>query len=132
MSIGRGRWAVGGGQERGSSAGTTCSVRNRRRGSGLRTANGNGATVRRCPSSGRPGLGVLFEPWRRTGHGVVLRVVLELLGRHGRTEEVLEVLEHILLGGRKGARLGVRVEVGHAWCDRSLFPLGGLTNPNAN
>ena len=48
---------------------------------------------------------------RRTGHCMVLGVVLELLGRHGGTEEVLEVLQHILLAGRKGARLGVRFEL---------------------
>ena len=47
------------------------------------------------------------------GHGVVLRVVLELLGRDGGAEEVLEVLEHILLAWRKGFWLGVRVEIGH-------------------
>ena len=48
------------------------------------------------------------------GHGVVLGVVLQLLGRDGRAEEVLQVLEHVLLGGRERARLRVVVEVGHA------------------
>ena len=37
-------------------------------------------------------------------HGVVLRVVLELLGRHGGAEEILQVLEDILLGRREGTR----------------------------
>ena len=45
------------------------------------------------------------------GDGVVLAVILELLGRHGRAEEVLQVLEDILLGRRERARLGVRVEL---------------------
>jgi len=48
------------------------------------------------------------------GHGVVLRVVLQLLGRDGRAEEVLQVLEHVLLGRSERARLGVRLEgIGH-------------------
>ena len=46
--------------------------------------------------------------------GVVLAVVLELLGRHGGAKEILQILQHVLLGRRKGARLGVRVElIGH-------------------
>ena len=46
--------------------------------------------------------------------GVVLAVILELLGRHRSAEEVLQVLQDILLGRRKGARLRVRVElIGH-------------------
>ena len=43
-------------------------------------------------------------------HGVVLGVVLELLRRDGGAKEVLEVLEDILLGRRKRARLGVLIE----------------------
>jgi predicted RNA-binding protein Jag len=46
-------------------------------------------------------------------HGVMFAVVLELLGRHGRAEEILQVLEDILLGRRERARLRVRVEVRH-------------------
>lgn len=42
---------------------------------------------------------------------MVLGVVLELLGRDGGAEKVLEVLHHVLLGGRKGARLRLRVEL---------------------
>ena len=50
-------------------------------------------------------------------HGVMLGVVLELLGRHGGAEEVLEVLEDVLLGRSKGARLRVVMETGHACVD---------------
>lgn len=47
-------------------------------------------------------------------NSVVLAVILELLGRHGRAEEVLQILQDVLLGRRKGARLRVRVElIGH-------------------
>ena len=41
---------------------------------------------------------------------MVLGVVRELLGGHGRAEEVLQVLQNIFLGRRKGARLWVRVK----------------------
>ena len=65
------------------------------------------ARARACARAGR----VLGACWAsRTGHGVVLGVVLELLGRYGRAEEVHQVLENIVLGGRKGARLWVGVE----------------------
>ena len=49
---------------------------------------------------------------RRTGDGVVLRIVLQFFRTDGRAEEVLEVLEDILLRRREGARLGLRVEGG--------------------
>ena len=62
------------------------------------------------------------------GHGMVLRVVLELLGRDGGAEEVLEVLEDILLAGRKGARLRVVVEVGHIGL-RPEFFFGARAGP---
>ena len=44
---------------------------------------------------------------------MVLAVVLELLGRDGGAEKVLQVLEDVLLGRRKGARLRLGVEIGH-------------------
>lgn len=51
------------------------------------------------------------------GHGVMLRVVLQLLGADGGTEKVHQVLEDVLLAWGKRARLRVRVElVGHG-CD---------------
>jgi len=61
------------------------------------------------------------EQARRTGTGIefegtcaLFAVVLELLGRHGGAKEILQVLEDVLLGRRKGARLGVGVElIGH-------------------
>jgi hypothetical protein len=51
----------------------------------------------------------------RTGHSMVLAVVLELLGRHGGAKEVLEVLEDVLLRRRKGARLRGLLEACHAY-----------------
>lgn len=53
----------------------------------------------------------------------VLRVVLELLGRDGGAEEVLEVLEDVLLGRRKGARLrvGVELSIRHGWLEDALL-----------
>ena len=45
------------------------------------------------------------------GDGVVLAVILELLGRDGGAKEVLQVLEDVLLGRRKGARLRLGVEL---------------------
>ena len=45
------------------------------------------------------------------GDGVVLAVILELLGRDGGAKEVLQVLEDVLLGRRKGARLRLSVEL---------------------
>ena len=67
-------------------------------------ASGHGKRVRVSPESV---CGV------RGSRLTVLRVVLELLGRDGGAEEVLEVLEDILLAGREGARLRVGIEVGH-------------------
>ena len=89
-----------------------CSGRRRRRGSGLRTARGKREAVPvKCEAGAK---GLVQAGGGRTGHGVVLGVVLQLLGRDGRAEEVLQVLEHVLLGGRERARLRVVVEVGHA------------------
>jgi len=49
-----------------------------------------------------------------TGMRTMLRVVLELLRRHGGAKEILQVLKDVLLGRRKGARLRLGVElVGH-------------------
>ena len=50
-------------------------------------------------------------------HSMVLAVVLELLGRHGGAEEVLQVLEDVLLGRREGARLRGLLEACHAYVD---------------
>ncbi len=64
---------------------------------------------------------------------MVLGVVLQLLGRDGRAEEVLQVLEHVLLGGRKGARLRVLVEAvlaggdGRPGCEGGGTTGGGTT-----
>ena len=51
----------------------------------------------------------------------VLRIILQLLGRDGGAEEVLEVLEHVLLAGRECARLWVVIKVGHIWRTTELF-----------
>ena len=63
---------------------------------------------------------------------MVLGVVLELLGRDGGAEEVLQVLEHILLGGREGARLRVVVEVGHIWRTTGGVLLEARSEPLTN
>jgi len=45
---------------------------------------------------------------------VMLAVILELLGRDGGAEEILQVLQHVLLRRGEGARLGVLIERGLA------------------
>jgi len=86
--------------------------------SGLRTARGEREHWSARREAGATGS---FELRRRTGHRMVLRIIFQLLGRDGRAEEVLEVLEHILLGGSKCARLGVRFElITHADAGKTL------------
>ena len=76
--------------------------------SGVRAARGTGRALL-CLRRSAPNLGVGARPGvgKVVGHCVVLGVVLELFRRDGRAEKVLEVLEDVLLTGRKGARLRV-------------------------
>ena len=76
-----------------------------------------------------------FEQQTRPGsmcirsHGMVLRVVAELLGDDGVAEEEGEVGEHVLTGGRNGAgggKLFGAVGVGHILVVKGCVVLSGF------